>query len=191
VPTMLNRLTYTGDLGFEIWVKPEYERRLYDTIMEVGADLGIRNFGMRALLSMRLEKHFGTWFREFRPIYGPFEAGLDRFVSKKKNDFIGRDAAMKEKDNPPLTRVCLEVDVDDADCIGDEPIWLDGKVVGWVTSGGYAHYVEQSLAQGYLPTEHLADAQEKGLEVEIIGKLHKAVIQPEPPLDPSAERMRS
>ena len=191
VPATLNRLTYTGDLGYEIWVKPEYERRLYDAIMAEGADLGIKNFGMRALLSMRLEKHFGTWFREFRPIYGPFEAGLERFVSSKKNDFIGRDAAMKEKDNPPLTRICLAVDVDDADCIGDEPIWLDGKVVGWITSGGYAHYVEQSLAQGYLPTELLKEASEKGLEVEIIGKMYKAVIQTEPPLDPNAERMRS
>ncbi|MEL6746077.1 MAG: glycine cleavage system protein T, partial [Pseudomonadota bacterium] len=74
VPAMINRISYTGDLGYEIWVKPEFLRRLYTGIMEAGADFGIKPFGMRALLNMRLEKHFGTWFREFRPIYTPFEA---------------------------------------------------------------------------------------------------------------------
>ncbi len=97
VQAKVNRVTYTGDLGYEIWVAPEYQYRLYQSIMEAGADLGIRNFGMRALLCLRLEKHFGTWFREFRPIYGPFEAGLDRFVKLDKPDFIGKAAALKER----------------------------------------------------------------------------------------------
>ena len=74
VPVMINRVTYTGDLGYEIWVKPEYQRRLYDKVMEAGEEFGIVNFGMRALLSLRLEKNWPTWFRELRPIYGPFEA---------------------------------------------------------------------------------------------------------------------
>ena len=140
---------------------------------------------------MRLEKHFGTWFREFRPIYTPFEAGLDRFVSKKKNTFIGRDGVFAHKDNPLLTRICVEVTgATDADCIGDEPIFLDGEVIGWITSGGYGHFVDQSLATGYIPTEKLAAAKEHGLQVEIIGEMCSAVIQDEPPFDPEGKRMR-
>ena len=190
IPALVNRLSFTGDLGYEFWVRPEYMIRLHDAIMQAGEGLGLEHFGMRALLSMRLEKHFGTWFAEFRPIYGPYEAGLGFFVSNKKNDFIGRDAAMKEKADPPLTRIFLEIDAEDADCLGDEPIWLDGKVAGWTTSGGYAHHVEQSLAQGYLPTGLLAQAQAEGVEVEIIGRRRKARLQSQPPFDPKGLRMR-
>jgi dimethylglycine dehydrogenase len=190
-PAMVGRITYTGDLGFEIWVKPEYERRLYDRMMEAGADLGLRNFGMRALLSLRLEKNFGTWFREFRPIYGPFEAGLGRFVDLTKNDFIGRDAAMAEKDNgPKLTRISMFVDTRDADVMGDEPIWHNGKVVGWVTSGGYAHFVDKSMAQGYVPSELVDGAGQESFEIEILGERCPAHLQMEPPFDPEGKRMR-
>lgn len=190
VPAMVNRITYTGDLGYEIWVSPEYERRLYEGIMAAGADQGIRNFGMRALLSMRLEKNFGTWYREFRPIYGAFEAGLDRFVKFDKGDFIGRAAALAEKENgPKLTRIFMVVDATTADVMGDEPIWLNGKVVGWVTSGGYAHYVDQSLAQGYVPTELLSQ-DNLNFEIEILGEMCKARLQMDPPFDPAAARMR-
>ncbi len=191
VPAKVNRISYTGDLGYEIWVQPEYLRRLWTAIIEAGEEFGIKPFGMRALLSMRLEKHFGTWFREFRPIYTPFEAGLDRFVSRKKNDFIGRDGVFAHADNPPLTRVCLNVTgATDADCIGDEPIWLGDEVIGWITSGGYAHHVKQSLAQGYIPTDRLAEARAHGIKVEIIGEMCDAVVQDEPPFDPVGERMR-
>jgi len=189
VRAKVNRVTYTGDLGYEIWVAPQYQRRLYQSIMDAGADLGLKNFGMRALLCLRLEKHFGTWFREFRPIYGPFEAGLDRFIKLDKPDFIGKAAALKEKQNgPKRTRICMQVDATDTDVMGDEPIWLDGKVVGWVTSGGYGHGVDQSLAQGYIPTELVrADMQ---LEIEILGERRPARLQTEPPFDPQALRMR-
>ena len=185
----VNRVTYTGDLGYEIWVAPEYQLRLYQAIMAAGADLGIRNFGMRALLCMRLEKNFGTWFREFRPIYGPFEAGLERFVKLDKPDFIGKAAACKEKaEGPKRTRVCMVVDATDSDVMGDEPIWVDGKVVGWVTSGGYGHFVDQSLAQGYIPTALVKPGMR--LEIEILGERRPARLQMDPPFDPEAKRMR-
>jgi len=191
VPAMINRISYTGDLGYEIWVKPEYQRKLFSAILEAGAEFAIRPFGMRALLAMRLEKHFGTWFREFRPIYSPFEAGLDRFVSRKKNTFIGREAAFATKGNPSLTRICLNVTgATDADCLGDEPIWMNGEVIGWTTSGGYGHFVEQSLATGYIPTKKLADARTNGVEIELIGEKRKAEIQDDPPFDPEGMRMR-
>ena len=126
-PCIVNRISYTGDLGYEIWMQPAYERGVYARIKSVGARYGIADFGMRALLSMRLEKNFPTWFRELRPIYGPFEAAMDRFVKLDKNDFIGRDAAAEEKrSGPRLRRVSFIVDADDADVMGDEPIWARG-----------------------------------------------------------------
>ena len=189
VKAQVNRVTYTGDLGYEIWVAPEYQRRLYESIQTAGADLGLKNFGMRALLCLRLEKNFGTWYREFRPIYGPFEAGLDRFIKLDKPDFIGRAAALKEKqDGPKRQRVFMVVDALDADVMGDEPIWVDGKVAGWVTSGGFGHYVNQSLAQGYLPSELVKPGVQ--LEIEILGERRPARLQMDPPFDPEAKRMR-
>jgi dimethylglycine dehydrogenase len=191
VPAMINRVTYTGDLGYEIWVAPEYQRKLYMAIMAAGRDSGIVNFGMRALLSMRLEKNFPTWFRELRPIYGGFEAGLERFIDLTKNDFIGRDAAMKEKQSGgKLRRVSMIVAATDADVLGDEPIWHDGKVIGWVTSGGYAHYVDKSLAQGYVPKEIAGETKKGAFEVEILGERRSASIVLEPLFDPEGARMR-
>ncbi len=191
VPAMINRVTYTGDLGYEIWVAPDYQYRLYREIMAAGKASGIGNFGMRALLSLRLEKNFPTWYRELRPIYGAFEAGLDRFVDLTKNDFIGREAAAKEKaSGGTLRRVTFEVDAISADVLGDEPIWYQGKVVGWVTSGGYAHYVKKSLAQGYVPKELAGDLGKGAFEIEIIGDNRKATILTDAPFDPEGKRMR-
>jgi dimethylglycine dehydrogenase len=190
-PALINRVTYTGDLGYEIWVAPEYLRRLHQAIMAAGRDHGIINFGMRALLSLRLEKNFPTWYRELRPIYGPFEAGLDRFVDLTKNDFIGRDAAVVERNQGgKLRRVTMVVDAGDADVLGDEPIWHDGAVVGWVTSGGYGHYVDKSLAQGYVPVALAAEKAAGAFEIEIIGEQRKATVIAEPLFDPDGKRMR-
>ncbi len=190
-PCIVNRITYTGDLGYEIWMAPEYQRRVYDAIMDAGAEFGIANFGMRALLCLRLEKNFGTWFREFRPIYGPYEADLGRFVDLKKGDFIGRAAALAEKEaGPKRKRVTFVIDAADADALGDEPIWHDGKVVGWITSGGYGHFVDASLAQGYVPAELAGITEPGAFEIELIGDKRKARIITEPLFDPKAERMR-
>ncbi len=227
-PCMVNRITYSGDLGYEIWMKPSYQRRVYTAIKAAGAEFGIVDFGMRALLSMRLEKNFPTWFAELRPIYGPYEGAMDRFIKPQKPDFIGRAAAIRERDEGPRRRrVSLVIEAGTADVMADEPIWArvgdtdygtigaphgygaprfdaagaevakpdpardgDWRVVGWVTSGGYAHYVGQSMAQGYLPAA-LAERGEAGLfEVEIMGERRPARIALEPPFDPQGERMR-
>jgi dimethylglycine dehydrogenase len=149
----------------------------------------LKHFGGRALLSLRLEKNWGTWAREYRPIYGAYEAGLGRFVSLKKNRFIGRDAALDERESGGERRLtAFTVASGDVDVIGDEPIWHDGKVVGWITSGGYAHWAGQSLALGYVPRS-LAEAEE-GFEIEIIGERYPATIQRQPLFDPQGERMR-
>ncbi|MEM9278636.1 MAG: glycine cleavage T C-terminal barrel domain-containing protein, partial [Pseudomonadota bacterium] len=101
-----------------------YQRKVYAGLKAAGEEFGIVDFGMRALLSMRLEKNFPTWFAELRPIYGPFEASMDRFIKLSKNDFIGREAAAKEHaDGPKLRRVSFVIEAETADIMADEPIW--------------------------------------------------------------------
>jgi dimethylglycine dehydrogenase len=158
-------------------------------IVRAGRDLGLAHFGGRALMSLRLEKSWGTWAREYRPIYGPLEAGLGRFVSFNKNSFIGRDGALREKETGGKLRLLtFTVASKDVDVIGDEPIWHNGKVVGWITSGGYAHHVGKSVALGYVPKE-IAD-EDASFEIEIIGSRYGAKPQREPLFDPKGERMR-
>jgi len=123
-PCKVNRISYTGDLGYEIWMEPAYLRQVYLAIKDAGIEFNIGDFGMRALLSMRLEKNFPTWFAELRPIYGPYEADMGRFIKLSKDGFIGRDAAVKEHaEGPRLKRVSFVVDTDNCDVIADEPIW--------------------------------------------------------------------
>ena len=193
-PVWLSRMTYTGDLGYEMWMAPEYQRYLFDLIWDAGREYDMRLFGFRALITMRLEKSFGTWFREYRPIYTPLEAGMDRSL-KFDHDFVGRAAVEQEKagDGPARRLVVFRVDVDPdepADVIGDEPVWHDGQVVGWITSGGYAHYSAASLAMGYVPAA-LAREGTTRFEIEIIGKRRPAHLQLEPILDTSGSRMRA
>ena len=189
IPAMVGRISFTGDLGYEIWVPPDYLAALYDLLTLAGEDLGLRPFGGRALNSLRLEKNWGIWAREYRPIYTPWEAGLDRFVSLQKPDFIGRDAAVRARDEGPRYHLAtMVVDATDVDVIGDEPIFLDGDVVGWATSGGYAHASEKSVALGYVKAEHF-DVQ-ADYAIEIIGDARPARVQPEPLFDPQTERMR-
>ena len=158
----------------------------------------MRLFGFRALITMRLEKNFGTWYREYRPIYTPLEAGMDR-VLKFDHEFVGRDAVEAEIAGGGPTRklVMFQVDVDPkapADVIGDEPVWHHGPegdaVVGWITSGGYAHHSGVSLAWGYIPSP-LAAKGTTGFEIEIIGNRRPAHLQMEPVLDPDGTRMRA
>ena len=172
-----------------MWVKPEFQTRLFDTLIEAGEAFGLTLFGTRAMRSLSLEKAFGSWATEYRPIYGPFEANLSRFVNLQKNDFIGREAAMKEKqDGPANSLVLFDVDVKDADVAGNEPILHDGAIVGYVTSGGYAHHVDKSVALGYVPTALAGNGG--GFEIEVMGERRPAAILPEPPFDPKGARMR-
>jgi dimethylglycine dehydrogenase len=187
---LVQRVTYTGDLGYEIYVPAAHQVALLTALEEAGADLGLRPFGMRAMMSLRLEKSFGSWLREYKPDFGPAETGLDRFVSyNKPAEFIGKAAACKEKAEGPAKQLCtFVVEAADADAWADEPIWKDGKVVGFVTSGGYAHYVEKSVALGFLPSDMVADGQE--VEIEILGERRPARVIGQPLFDPEAKRMR-
>jgi dimethylglycine dehydrogenase len=190
VPGYVGRVSFTGELGFEIWVTTDYQRALYDLLVGAGRKYDLRLFGGRALNCMRVEKSFGTWAREYRPIYGPIEAGLGRFVDFKKDKFIGRAAAMEEKGGGGALRLMsFKLETADADALGDEPIWHEDKVVGWVTSGAFGHRVNHSLALGYVPAP-LASAT-SGFEIEIIGERHHAEPLSEAAYDAKGSRMRT
>jgi dimethylglycine dehydrogenase len=197
VPVIAARLSFTGELGYELYCTGEHHEELRSAIMEAGRsgdpDLYVTPFGGRAFMSLRLEKGFGVWNLEFRPDFTPAEAGMGRFVKvDKAADFIGREAARAELERGPARRlVTLVLDVDDADAIHDEPIFHGGACVGFVTSGGYAHHTGNSVALGYIPT-HLADgsADNDGFEVEILGQMRPARLQREALYDPAGERMR-
>jgi dimethylglycine dehydrogenase len=189
VPALVGRISFTGELGYEIWVTTEYQRALYDLLREAGRAHDLQLFGGRALNAMRIEKSFGTWAREYRPIYGPYEAGLGRFVDLAKGEFIGRAAALEEKQSGGKLRLAtFTVEAADADAIGDEPIWHDGRPVGWVTSGAYGHRAQRSLALGYIPLA-LAEAND-GFEIEIIGERRPAHREAAAVVDPSSGLMR-
>ena len=191
IPAWVGRMTYTGDLGYEIWVAPEHQRALFDVLWSAGQRYGIGLYGFRALMSMRMEKMFGTWLREYRPIYTPLEAHMDRYL-KLDHDFVGRQALEAEMQRGPArSMVYFQVDPDPdepADVIGDEPIWHDGEVVGWVTSGAYAHHSRRSLGFGYVPAN--LHAPTETFEVEIIGHRRPSKLLTEPVFDPAGERMR-
>ncbi|MEM9781638.1 MAG: glycine cleavage T C-terminal barrel domain-containing protein, partial [Pseudomonadota bacterium] len=189
-PCQVGRVSFTGDLGYEIWMRAEYQRHVFDALMTAGEAFGLRLFGLRALNAMRLEKAWGGWGREYRPIYGPMEAGLDRFVAYGKDaEFVGKAAAIAEREAGGTLRLCsFRVDAGDADVIGDEPIFFGEDVVGWVTSGGYAHNAGASMALGYVPREHAGAAE--GWAIEILGEKRAARRQFAPLFDANAERMR-
>ncbi len=186
----VNRVTYTGDLGYEIYVPANEQVPLFHLLWEAGKEFEMRPFGMRAMMSLRLEKNFGSWMREFRPQYTALETGLDRFISyNKPHDFIGKAAVLAEKAKGAERMLCaFVVDALDADVIADEPIWYDGKVVGHVTSGGYAHFVQKSVANGFLPINLVKQGQK--VEIEILGERRPATLITEALFDPQATRMR-
>ncbi|CAN5844798.1 FAD-dependent oxidoreductase [soil metagenome] len=189
VPALVGRISFTGDLGYELWVEPSYLRTLFDLLFKAGEPYGLRLFGARALNALRLEKSYGSWATEYRPIYDPYEAGLGFFVKPDKGEFLGRAAAARIRDEGAARRLtAFVVEADDADVIGDEPIWHDGAVVGWVTSGGYAHAAKASVALGYVPAA-LASAEE-GFQVEVVGVRRQATRLQECLFDPAGARMR-
>lgn len=189
-PVRIMRLSFVGELGYELHHPLEYQRHLYDRLCDAGADLGLVDFGYRALESMRLEKCYRLWGADLTSDFTPLEAGLGRFVQLEGRRFVGRDALAAQAAAGVTRRLCcLEVDADDADAHGWEPVTHAGEVVGHVTSGGYGHRVGRSLALAYLP----AGLAEPGtaVEVEIIGSCRPAVVVAQPVYDPGNRRMRA
>ena len=191
IRTKVGRLSVTGELGYEINCRMGDHIALRRILLENGQSFGIHEYGFNALLSMRLEKSFGIWSAEFTQGYTPGMTGLDRWISWEKNDFIGKQASHLEKtgNGPDQKLVTLEVDSNDSDASGFEPIWKNGKRVGFITSGGYGHRVQKSLAMGLINTDLAENGQE--IDVHIVGKEKKARIIPASPYDPKGELMRA
>ena len=189
-PTVLTRAGFTGELGYEIWTTPDYFASLYDDLWDAGRDLGLMHFGGRALSSLRLEKAYGSFNKDFRPDYTPAETGLDRFIDFDKPGFVGRAAALAERDAGPKRRfVVMEVAAADADVVGYESIMMNGAAVGYVTSGAYGHCLDKSLAAGYVPTALARDGER--FEIDILGEACAATVRLEPLYDPAGLRLRS
>lgn len=185
------RLSITGELGYEINVPASEHSTLYQSLLEAGRDLGLTQIGFNAVFSLRLEKSFGIWSREFTWAYTPRMSGMDRFIAFDKGDFIGRSAALRERrGDPPRRRLTtLVVDACDADVSGFEPVWLGERLVGFVTSGGYGHCLGQSLAMAYL--DHDVASKDVGLEVHVVGEKRRCRMIDPSPFDRDGSRMRA
>jgi dimethylglycine dehydrogenase len=186
---VVGRISLTGELGYEIVVPAARHRTLLNELREAGGPHGLRLIGDRAVDSLRLEKAYGIWSAEFRQDRTPGESGLDRYVAFDKGEFIGRDAAVRERDSGPDRRlVLLDVDAADADASTDEGIWRAERRVGFVTSGAYGHTVGKSLALAYVDRDAIDDTED--LTVLVVGDPRTARILSEPPYDPAGRRLR-
>ena len=189
-PAILTRAGFTGELGYEVWTTPDYFASLYDDLRAAGSDLGLVHFGGRALSSLRLEKGYGSFNKDFRPDYTPGETGLDRFIDFDKGEFTGRPAALAERAAGPKRRFVI-LEVADADCeaVGYESILKDGVAVGYVTSGAYGHTIGKSLAAGYVPAALARDGAR--FDIDILGEMRTATVRLEPLYDPQGLRLRA
>ncbi|MBT7343091.1 MAG: FAD-dependent oxidoreductase, partial [Rhodobacteraceae bacterium] len=171
---LAQQVSYTGDHGFELYCDPMAQRTLWDSLWEAGKPHGMTPFGMRAMMSLRLDRFFGSWLSEFSPDYTAAETGLDRFISfRKPVDFIGRSAAEAERLTPPERQLIIfEVDALDADVVAYEPVFINGTVQGFCTSGGYSHHAKKSIAFALVPRAAVTDDLQA--EIEILGQLRPA-----------------
>ena len=191
VSTQVARMSVAGELGYEINCRMGDHVKLRRMLLEAGEEFGLKEYGFNAMLSLRLEKSFGIWSAEFRQEYTPGETGMDRWVAWDKGDFIGRDAAIAERDGngPSRKVVTLEVNAEDADASGYEPVWKGGELVGFVTSGGYGHTTGQSLAMAMVRSDVADEGTE--LSVHVVGVERNAKVVAPSPYDPKGIAMRS
>jgi dimethylglycine dehydrogenase len=186
---VVGRISLTGELGYEIVVPTADELVLWRELAEAGLAYGLRPVGDYAIDGLRLEKGYGIWNAEFTQRYTPGESGLDRFVAWDKGPFVGREAALRERDAGPDRRlVSLAVDAADAEASADDGIWLGDRLVGSVTSGAYGHHVGSSLALGYVDRGVVGSDLE--LHVSVVGESRPCRILPAPPYDPGGHRLR-
>ena len=189
VPCLALRVTYVGELGWELYCPTEFGLRLWDTLWEAGRAHGLVAGGYKAIDSLRLEKGYRVWGADISPDDTPWEAGLGFAVKLEKGDFLGRDAVLARQSEPPTRKlVCLVLDDPRSVALGSEPVRIDGEIAGRVTSGGYGYTVERSLAYAYVPGDAAVSGQ--AVEVEIFGDWIPGAIADEPLWDPRGERIR-
>jgi dimethylglycine dehydrogenase len=188
VPAVVGRISLTGELGYEVVVPTSQHRALWGALRDAGAAAGLRPIGDRAVDSLRLEKGYGIWSTEFRQENTPGESGLDRFVAFDKGDFVGHEAALRERAaGTERALVLLAVAATDADAAQDDGVWAGERLVGIATSGAYGHHVGTSLALAYIDR----DAMDEELTVSVVGQPRRATILPEIPYDPAGARLRA
>jgi len=189
VPCLALRVTYVGELGWELYCPSEFGLRLWDTIWESGHSKGLVAGGYKAVDSLRLEKGYRVWGSDISPESDPYQSGLGPFVKLDKGDFIGRSALLKKREAPALTKLaCLVLDDPRSVALGSEPVRIVGEVVGRVTSGGYGYTVGRSIAYAYVPSTASVGTP---VEVEIFGTWVAGQIAKEPLYDPTGIRVRS
>lgn len=187
-PVLAARVTYVGELGWEFYTATEYGQRLWDTLWEAGQDEGLAAAGYRAIESLRLEKGYRYWSGDIGPDYTPYEAGLGFAVRLEKGEFNGRQALLQQRAEGIRRRLCC-LTLAEAVVLGNEPIRSGGKVVGWVSSGGYGYTVGKSIAYAYLPIE--ISNPGRGFEIELFGEQIPATVVQAPLWDAAGERVRA
>ncbi|MFL5680384.1 MAG: aminomethyltransferase family protein, partial [Chloroflexota bacterium] len=190
VPLLALRVTYVGELGWELYRPMEYAAALWDTLWDAGRGRGLVAGGYRAIDALRLEKGYRVWSSDITPDETPFEAGLGFAVKLDKGDFIGRDALVAAREAAPRKRLrCLVLEDPRSVALGNEPVRVDGQIVGRVTSGGYGYAVDQSIAYAYLPPDQAAIGT-RG-DVEVFGEWVGFEVAREPLFDPAGDRIRA
>jgi 4-methylaminobutanoate oxidase (formaldehyde-forming) len=190
IPVLALRVTYVGELGWELYAPMEYGLKLWDTLWEAGQPLGMLAGGYRAIESLRLEKGYRYWSADIHSEYNPYEAGLGFAVKLNKGDFRGK-AALERIKAQGLTRklCCLVLDDPRAVALGGEPLLSpEGNVLGRVTSGGYGYTIRQSIAYGYLPVAFAAPGTR--LAVQLFAEQYEATVMKEPLYDPKNEKVK-
>jgi glycine cleavage system T protein len=189
VPCLALRVTYVGELGWELYCPSEFGLRLWDTIWDAGIDHGLSAGGYKAVDSLRLEKGYRVWGADIGPEVNPYDAGLGFTVKLDKGDFIGRDALLKAREAAPATKLaCLVLDDEHSVALGSEPVRIGGEVSGRITSGGFGYAVGKSIAFAYVPASAVTGTE---VEVEIFGTWVPGRVADEPLYDPGGQRVRS
>ena len=188
-PVTALRVSFTGELGYELYMAPEYQRHVYDMLWSAGAPMGLRHFGVRALNCLRMEKGYGGWGREYTQDFTPAEAGLQRLICTDKGDFVGRDAVLAQSAIRPSRKLrLLAIQSEDPDPAGGEPVLRAGVPIARLTSAAFGFTVGHSLGLAYLPAD--LDINSVDLEVEVLGCRLPARVLEGAPYDPSGARLR-
>ena len=183
------RVSYVGELGWELHLASSDLHAVYDAILDAGGDLGLVDFGSRALNAMRLEKGWHAWGADIGTEYSLFDAGLERFIRFDKPEFVGRDAVLRQREGAPTWRFTgFVIEGGDADPLPGDPILRAGECVGHVTSGGMGFRLGERLALGYVMNDHFDP--DHGFEIEILGERRRATASPMPFYDPENVRPR-
>ena len=190
VPALAMRVTYVGEQGWEFYSGMEYGQALWDTLWQAGQPHGVVPAGYKAIDTLRLEKGYRYWSADITPDYTPYETGMGIFVRLDKGDFRGKKALEKQKKDGARQKLCcFSLEDPSAIGLGNEPIFQDGKVVGWITSGGYGYTVKKSIAYGYLPLSLAKPGTQ--LETELFGERIALTVEKEPLFDPKGERIKA